>query len=375
MNALIQKEFAHLEPGYFNAAYMGPTPQRAVDAGKKSLERTANPVRMAYEEWTLLPTQLRKSLARLLRTKPQNIAHFSSAADLFSLIAWTYPWKPKDHVIFMDDEYPSLTLPFYQVKERYGLEITALSREHFRNPALLLQAIPPSAKVVVMSHAAFNSGEVFPVEKIGQALKERNIFFAVDGTQNLGGRRAPDPLETVCDVYGASTYKWLLGAYGHAFAFLSEQAQNTLTPFHIHWMNTQGFQDRHALSTHDFSAHSGAHRFDRGQAANTLGSRVLLASLSLMEEIGLEKIEQHNRELLGSFLENLDTTRFCPLAPLETLHHFLAMEIKKGNSEDLQKTLLQKGFDVSVRRGNLRISFHLFNSKEKTRELLAALHS
>ena len=175
-------------------------------------------------------------------------------------------------------------------------------------------------------------------------------------------------------VVVCSTYKWLLGPYGHAFAYYSDEIIKVLAPQHASWMNCPTFYEKGTLLAYTTETFPGARQYDRGQAPNILLMSGLEGSLNLFNELGLENIENHNQSLVNHFLENVKPTEFEMLTPKDAYGNILCLKVLNQDALELSEKLAKEhNIDVSVREGRLRLSFHFFNTTAQVEKLITAL--
>jgi cysteine desulfurase/selenocysteine lyase len=372
LNPIIVEEFADLAPNFFNTAYFGPLPRRTRAAAVKSLERFANPVNFKYDDWRPLPDEGRAKFSRLLGVSADAISHHSSTSEVMSFLALGFPFKAGDKVALMEGDYPSDVLPWMVNEKRRGYQIERLSEDCFRDVDLLREKLPAATKVLNISHVMFNTGRMNPIREIGELCRERGILFVVDVSQSLGGVELKPAEIELCDVIAGASYKWMLGPYGHAFACWSTRAMKTVEHVHLSWQGSLGSRDGNILN-YSIETTPGARRFDRGQAPNVTGLKALMQSLDLLYETGLANIEAHNKSLVTRFLKTFPRQRFQLITPEGEHANIICLRPKDGNSDALQASLVNKSIDASVREGNLRLSFHLFNTAEQIENLVRAL--
>ncbi len=369
-----EMEFGTLKQGYFNSAYFGPLPNRAKTAGVSAIEHSQNPVDFPYSRWRGLPDQVRDQFGVLLGVSGDNISHHGAVSEVISYISIGLNFRDSGSVVLMEGDYPSNVLPWMLNQKRSGYQITKLSEKYFRDPGLLRNELPKNTRVLNLSHVMFNTGRSNNIKEIGKICRERDILFIVDVSQSLGGISLSKEEIESCDVVVGATYKWLLSPYGHAFAYWSDNALNLIENTHLSWQTFINGTESEDLLKYSIEALPGARKFDRGQAPNLIGMNALLKTLELFIEVGLENIEEHNKNLVSYFLNNYPKEKYDLITPLGEHKNILALKaINEGNPLALENSLRKNGIEASVREGNLRLSFHLFNNLKETDILLEAL--
>ena len=374
--ALVEREFDHGDILYFNAAYFGPSPQRAVDNIKMALVEEARPFFKNMEIWMDIPERVRTKMASLLGVNARYIAHATSTSDLINRVVNGYTFKPGDRVCSLDQEYPSNVLPWMLGKKHYPFELDLL---HFENSSdvptarWLARVLPKNCRILNISHVAFETGKKIDLVAIGKLCRERDIFLVVDATQSFGGMAiTPEELGGV-DVLTVSTYKWMLGPYGHAFGYFSDRALGKIAHRDAVWTNAPSVCLSASMTNYTLDTKEGARRFDRGQPANFLINAGLEGSLEVFEELGLDNIQTHNAGLRDYFLQNYPSKKYRLVSHPDHLSNILTLKPLSGDSEVLVKNLQDKNVDISTREGNIRISFHLYNTLKQVEKLVKLL--
>lgn len=373
--SLIEKEYSHLKTIYFNTAYFGPSPIRSKVSIEAAMQKELDPSFYAYDDWMSISEKLRIKFANLINTSPDNITHSTSSSDVVNIVANGFEFQKGDHVAAIDKDYPSNILP-WMLSEKYN---------HFIFDRLILgdQVVPtaewldsklhPQTKIFDISYVTFDTGKKMDLISIGKMLKSRGIMFIVDATQALGGMDiTPEELSYI-DVLTCSSYKWMLGPYGHAFAYFSQFAQDNIYHRNANWILSPNSKVVYNLLDYTTETLPGARQYDRGQAANLLCSGCLEGSLSFLTEVGLKNIREHNASVRDYFLENYPAKKYIPVTPKEHMGNIVCIKATSGDSIALETELKKRNVDVSVRQGNIRLSFHVFNTKKHVDELMKAL--
>jgi selenocysteine lyase/cysteine desulfurase len=165
----------------------------------------------------------------------------------------------------------------------------------------------------------------------------------------------------------------MLGPYGHAFAYWSERALREVENVHLSWQASVGAGAGNLLN-YTTETLPGARRFDRSEAPNFHSMKMLLPTLDVLADAGLTRIEEHNRALVTRFLESYPRAKYEMITPIGEHANIICLRQKGGaDAQALQAALIEKKIDASVREGNLRLSFHLFNTFEQVDRLVQAL--
>lgn len=362
-----------VKSNYLNAAYLGPMPVQAKKNVEAVCARMLDPAFYPHSEWRGIPDKLREKLAGLLGGRADQVALSTSVSELMSHIADGADLKGGDEVVLMDGDYPSAVLPWMVRGERNGFTLKMLPVADFLDPRKLERAITPKTKVVASSHVMFNTGLKLPAADIAKICREKEILYIADVSQSFGGMPLPQDLVENAGAILGVCYKWLLGPYGSAFGYFSPWALSSLKRTHASWLQNPNSQNSENLLVYSTKSLPGARKYDRGETATYLIMAALRGSLDVIAEFGLNKIAQHNAGLVKHFLGNVPK-KFELTAPEENRSNIICINQKGLDTSALKEKLAKENIDVSVREGSLRISFHIFNTKENVDHLLRCLN-
>ena len=373
---LIEREFDLGDVLYFNAAYFGPSPRRSIENIKAASDKESRPFFKKIEVWMDIPERVREKFSLLLGVDAKYISHATSTSDLISRVVNGYAFKQGDVVCSADTEYPSNVLPWMLGEKHLPFRLHLLKRSREGGTAELLTAdwlsreLPQRCRVLNVSHVAFETGDRIDLVAIGKLCRERDILFVVDATQSLGGMALSKEELASVDVLAISTYKWMLAPYGHAFGYFSERAVEQISRREASWTHIPLERLMASFKDYTLETREGARMFDRGQAANFLLNAGLEGSLDVLLELGLKNIGRHNVTTRDHFLQNYPSKKYHLVSRPDVLSNIITLKPVSGDIKMLEKKLEDARVDVTVRGGNVRISFHLYNTIEQVNTLL-----
>ncbi len=370
---LIQYEFSDISSIYLNTAYFGPIPKRTQKIIELATKRAADPSFYSMEEWLSIPDQTRESIATLLGCLPKNIMHSTSTGDIVALIGRSLNRAKNERVALIDEEYPSNVLPWMFLKDKKEITLDILPKTPIVDIEYLEKHLDKKTTILNISYISFKSGRKINLLEIGPYLKRKNITLILDATQAFGSLGISKQELSYVDAFVCSTYKWLLSPYGHSFAYLSDDFLTHLESEKISWINSDSFVNCQELTKYSTKLITGAVRFDRGQSPNMLNMRGVLSSITLLSELGLDKIESYNKSLVNHFCDKFDSKNFSLEVPREFLANIISLKSKSGDLKNVIEKLNQNNIDVSVREGSLRISLHFFNTVKQVDKILEIL--
>lgn len=168
----------------------------------------------------------------------------------------------------------------------------------------LRNAIRPDTRFVALSHASNVTGTVQRLREISQITRAAGVPLIVDAAQSIG-HLPIDVQRDGIDFLACPGHKALLGPLGTGFLYIRPGMEKILRPLRRGGTGSQSEQPTQPESMPD-KFESGSH--------NVLGIAGLNAGVQWVLQRGVEKIFEHDRNLIGTFIEGL--------ADLPTLKYF-----------------------------------------------------
>jgi selenocysteine lyase/cysteine desulfurase len=327
---------------YLNTASYGLPPRPAWDALQTALAdwRTG---RTSWERWSDSTEAARASFARLVGVPQEWVATGSTVSGLVGLVAASLPSGSR--VLSTEAEFTSLLWPFMAQGRDIEVECVPLPR--------LAEAIDGHTDVIAVSTAQSSTGELADLDAVAAAADAHGAFTVVDATQSCGWL----PLDAGrFDVVAVAAYKWLLSPRGTAFMTVRPGLLERLTPHAAGWYAAD---DPHAnYYGPPLQLASSARRLDVSPAwFSWVGAA---PAIDLLLEIGVEAIHEHDLRLANLFRTGLG---------LEPGDSAIVTVGLPGVEERLRGTAVM----AAARAGQLRTSWHLYNTEEDVEKVLALL--
>ncbi|MBT6326796.1 MAG: aminotransferase class V-fold PLP-dependent enzyme [Bdellovibrionales bacterium] len=375
---IVRQEFSHIKSNYFNTAYFGPSPISSKQNVLNFLEKELDPSFYDYPTWFNIAEETRVLISKLLNCSPDNITHSTSVSDVNNTVANGIKFNKGDVISAINNDYPSNILPWMlKAKNDPHVDFQTLTLDHTDDVPTaewISKKLSSKTKVFCISYVTFDTGKKVDLIQIGKLMKERNILFLVDATQALGGMPITQEELSFIDVLSCASYKWLLGPYGHAFAYFSDRAQEIIHHTNANWLTSPTSTNVNNLLEYTTETVPGARKYDRGQTSNMLVSSCLKGGIELLNKLGLDNIEQYNQTLRNHFLNNFHPEKYHLITPRSSTSNIVALREKNPLSSKLKEKLKEENIDVSVRQGNVRLSFHLFNTLDQVNHLLNVIN-
>lgn len=360
---------------YLNCAGQAPLPRAAVRAILEALEWQKFPERLTHELYADLPDQTRALLAELIGADPHEIAITNGASDGVNAVARGLDWRPGDEIVLPAGEFPANYYPWKWL-ERRGVRIVEVQPStRFVSVEDLLAALGPRTRLLALSWVNYSSALRLDLARLAEACREGGVHLFVDGSQAVGAIPF-DVKQLGVSFLAVAGYKWLLGPYGTGFFYVREDLTEQLEVNRIYWQALEGAFDFSRLPRDGAKLRPGARRWDASETASFANLAGLRASVEFLLRVGVERIEQHTRELVCHLVEHLPRDRCVLASPAEDSQRgtFVCVAARTPEAtQGLWQKLQERKIFVALRENALRIAPHLYNSAREIDQLLDVL--
>jgi selenocysteine lyase/cysteine desulfurase len=333
------------------------------------------------EKFFQLIERTRGKFAQLINAEPDEIAYTKNISEGLNMIATAFDWKRGDNVVVCGDlEHPNNVYCWLNMR-RYGLEMKSVKPRDGQIPVdAMIKAIDGRTRVVTASTVTFAPGFRTDVDALGRACRERGVLFLVDAAQSCGVLHT-DVRKSNIDALAVSTQKGLLGLYGMGFLYCRREWAEKLQPAYLARFGVDLGAGAHeaSMGTEDFKLMPAARRFDLGNY-NFVGAAAVDASLTELLALGTPQIERYvtglGHALAQGLLDlGLPVSGGKPGPLVGTLVTIGSMSADHYGTSDeringLYAHLTENRVKLSIRRGVLRFSLHLYNNMDDVERVL-----
>lgn len=356
---------------YMNHAAIGPLPRTAVErmaAAAMTIAETGD------EHWLdrlAEVERIRGLAARLLGARREHeVAFVSNTSDGLSVVANGVDWRSGDNVVGAACEFPANVYPWMRLA-RIGVEYRqAQERDGRVEPDAILSLVDGRTRVLALSWVQFASGFRSDLQRIGAFCRDRGVLFVVDGIQALGALDIDVERDNV-DVLSADAHKWLLGPEGTGLLYVSDRVVEQIEPVRVGWTSVLDWMK---WTRYELSYRDGAGRYEPG-TLNSMGIFALGASLELLLETGIARIEARIRSLTDALVSGLAERGFGVVSSRADgeWSGIVAATHPRHEAPEIVRRLHENGVEVAHRAGRVRISPHFYNTESEVERLLRAL--
>ena len=357
---------------YLNHAGVSPMPARVAAAvSETAMQFTRDPLSVFMSR--VLPAQAsaRARLARLMGVPTEHLALTKNTGHGLSIVADALRLDAGDNVVSVSCEYPSVVYPWYAQADR-GIETRLVTpRPDGMFTAEDLDAVMDDrTRVVTVSWIQFGTGFRCDLAAITAAAHARNALVIVDVIQGLGA--LPLNVEALgIDIAVTGVHKWLMAPPGTGGLYV---APHVLDRLRLVNMGAGAVVDVMKFDPLDFDVKPTVQRYEEG-SPNALGLVGLDASLSLLEDVGVDAISTQIMMLSEYAAQKLDAKNYHVVSPRADHQRAGLVTFKHRalpNGSVLQ-TLTDAKVIAAVRGGNLRFSPHFYNTTEEIDRAVDAL--
>ncbi|WP_376749958.1 cysteine desulfurase [Lactococcus taiwanensis] len=288
---------------------------------------------------------------------------------------------PADEVIITIMEHHSNIVPWQEIAQRTG---ATLKFVYLKEGALdwtdLNEKISTKTKFVSVAHVSNVLGCINPIKEIADLAHAHGAYVVVDGAQSVP-HMAVDVQELDVDFFAFSGHK-MMGPTGIGVLYGKKELLQRFEPIEFGGEMIDFVYESHSTWTEL------PWKFEAG-TPNIAGAIGLGAAIDYINSIGIENIQQHERELVEYLLPKLKEipglTLYGPAEPRQRAG-VIAFNLQGLHPHDLATALDMEG--IAVRAGHhcaqpllhdlkvaatARASFYLYNTKADCDKLIEAL--
>ena len=358
---------------FLNHAGVSPTSTRVVDAVHGFMDSMARLGRPSFDDWESLAQNCRERFACLIGCEADEVAFVRNTSHGLSLLAAGLDWRPGDRVAAAAAvEYPSNVYPWIDLDRR---GIAALDRVPVDETATVTvdaaaRVLRPETRVLAVSSAQYATGAVTDLAGLGELCRERGVLLCVDGIQTVGALPL-DVKRAGIHFLSADSHKWMLGMMGIGAVFVDRTLVGSVHPPLVGWRSTT---DAFNFDRVHYELLTDAGRFEEGSLAYPLIAG-FLAALELLEEAGIDRVAEHVGGLVDDLADRLEALGFITSPDPGERRHILTFSHPDLDGERLEEALAEASIVVSLRRGRIRVSPHLYNTGGEMKLVAEAVHA
>lgn len=190
-----------------------------------------------YYMWQILDKgreSIRRKLADMAGTSPEEIAINRNTTEALATVTWGLTLNKGDEIVMTKQDYPNMIHAWKQKELRDGITIKwlnfVLPIENDNNIVnAFIHATTDKTKIWHITHMINWTGQIFPVKRLCEEAKKRNIISIVDGSHTFAHLDFKIT-EFNPDYFGTSLHKWLCAPFGTGMLYVRREHISSLWP-------------------------------------------------------------------------------------------------------------------------------------------------
>jgi selenocysteine lyase/cysteine desulfurase len=320
--------------------------------------------------WVELNEAARSRFARLLNASTDEIAVTTSvSAGVSSLLSGLRHPDERNKIVMSDFEFPTIGQNIH-AQELIGAKVEHVPAGPDTTIPLdrLAESIDEETALVAITHVCFRNGSKTNVKAVIDLAHEAGALVLLDSFQAVGAIPI-DVRELDVDFVVGGTLKYLLGSAGLAFLYCRADLLPAITPIQTGWFADD---DIFAMDIHDYSPSSTARKFESGTPP-VPSIYAGVAAMDLMDEIGIVQTQRHVSRLTSQLIEGLDRIGAPMVTPRDPAHRGPMIAVPSTDEQTMVAALADDRILTTARDGNIRLSWHCYNSDEDVDAVVAGL--
>ena len=358
---------------YLNTAYMSPISFNVLEAIRQGSTLESRPWEISPKEQFFDDLEeVKSAFAKLFNIDSKNVALIPSTSYGISSAAKNIQINSDQKIIVLKDQFPSNVYPWFDLVKHSGGSVEILDVGYSGNiTANLINAIDERVAAVAIPNVRWTDGALLNLNQIKEACNGAGAKLILDLTQSAGAM-VTDLSLVQPDFAVIANYKWMLGPYSTAFLYVSDKFLEG-SPLEQTWSGRKDSDNFSKLTDYKFEYQPGASKFDMGERANFSLLPGVKAALNQLADWGIENVQntlQNNSRMLCA---ELDTLGLTTLSEKERAPHFIGVKLPDNDSSRILSKFREDKIYLSERSGYLRITPHLWNSREDFTKFLSIL--
>ena len=224
---------------------------------------------------------------------PNEIVFTKGATEAINLVANTFGQKylkEGDEILITELEHHSNYVPWHYLRKSKGVKINFADVDENGDISIesIEKKITPKTKILAITHLSNVTGAILPIKEIIQLAHSKNIPVLVDGCQGAPHLKL-DMQDLDCDFYAISCHK-MYGPTGLGVLYAKKKWLEELPPYQGGG-GMIGEVKKEGITFGDLP-----NKYEAG----TMATAQVIAfgeSINFINKLGIEKIEEHEREL------------------------------------------------------------------------------
>ncbi len=249
-----------------------------------------------YYMWQILDKgrePLRKKLADLAGSSPEEIAINRNTTEALGIVTWGLTLNKGDEIIMTKQDYPNMIHAWKQRELREGIKIHWLdftlpieNEETVVNA--FISATNSRTKIWHITHMINWTGQILPVKRLCEEARKRNIISIVDASHTFAHLDYKIS-DFNPDYFGTSLHKWLCAPFGTGLLYVKKE-------------NIEGL---YAIFPNDKPQSGNIRKFESLGTRSFAPEQAIVQAIDFHNAIGNKRKEERLRYLKNYWCEKL----------------------------------------------------------------------
>ncbi len=288
--------------------------------------------------------------------------------------------EENDEILITKSEHASNVLPWFELVNTNGCKVNYIPLDEAYHVTVenIKRVMTPNTKVISLAHITNVIGDLRPIKEICEFAHENDIFVVLDAAQSLPHIKV-DVQELNIDFLVASAHK-MLGPTGVGLLYGKFKLLDELKPISLGGGMNESFESATQIYYKDLPM-----RLEAG-TPNIAGVIGFGEAVKYLENIGMDKIEFHERKLRKYLLDELIKFPHIDILNLEADSGIISFNVEGVFPQDVAYYLNK--YNICVRAGShcaknlksetkvkntLRISLYIYNTESEIDLLIELL--
>ena len=340
---------------------------------------------LAEEATSLFEATRDKTAAFIGGVKREEIIYTRNATEAINIVAdsWGAANIEKgDRIVITQMEHHANLVPWIMLAKKTGadLQYIPIDGEGYLDLADIQEIINPRTKLVAVTHMSNVLGTINPVEELIALAHKRGAVALIDGAQSVP-HMPVDVGAMDADFMAFSAHK-MLGPTGIGILYGKEELLSRMYPV------SYGGEMISMVTFDDVTWAELPWKFEAG-TPNIAGAAAFSPALDYLNDIGMDAVREHEKELTGYALDRLaELNSIRIFGPRDVEHRGGAVSFVDSDIHPHDLAQFLDSFGIAVRAGHhcaqplarllgvsstVRASFYIYNDKEEIDRLVDAL--
>ncbi|MBT3274117.1 MAG: aminotransferase class V-fold PLP-dependent enzyme [Spirochaetales bacterium] len=223
------------EVTFLNHGSFGACPKQVFEVFQNwQRELELQPADFFQRKSRALLDEARAAMALYIGAEEDSVIFVTNASIGLNIIARSLDLKPGDEVLSTDQEYGSLVHTWDLVCKMRGAKYVPMQVDFpITSEEEVVEAIwsgvTDRTKVLFLSHITSSTALKFPVERLIEKARERDILTIIDGAHAPG--QIPLDMRTIgADFYVGNCHKWMMAPKSVGFLYARKEVHDLLVP-------------------------------------------------------------------------------------------------------------------------------------------------